>query len=385
MPIPINQSPNPPNPMDPKYKIDDTANLLSPSMIIYPELVIANIEEMIRIAGTPERLRPHCKTHKMAEIAKLEIDRGITRHKAATFAEVEMLADAGATDILLAYNPVGPNIQRTIAVREKYPDMLFSVTTDHPAALAELAQAMAAAGQCVDVLVDINLGMNRTGMNVDDDAFNLYREIVERNGVTPGGLHLYDGHNQQIDVDERQATVDATWGPAMAFRERLLAEGWPVPRLVCGGTPTFPVYATKSEPGIECSPGTIVLHDSYYERNFPDLNFTPAAVILTRCVSRPGSDLVTFDVGNKAIAADPAIDSRAFLPDLPEAVPKYHNEEHLLLQTKDAQRFTPGDETLVIPGHICPSVALHREVYVAEGGKIIGTWQVTARDRVLSI
>ena len=371
--------------MDPKYKIDDTTNLFSPSIIIYRELVIANIEEMLRIAGAPERLRPHCKTHKMAEIAKLEIARGITRHKAATFAEVEMLADAGATDILLAYNPVGPNIGRTIAVRQKYPDMQFSVTADHPAALAQLAQAMAAAGQSVDVLVDINLGMNRTGLEINDEAFDLYRDIVERDGVTPGGLHLYDGHNQQVDVDERQAAVDATWGPTMAFRERLLAAGWPVPRLVCGGTPSFPVYAAKPEPGIECSPGTIVLNDSYYGRNFMDLNFTPAALILTRCVSRPGADLVTFDIGNKAVSADPDIGIRAFLPDLPEAVPKYHNEEHLLLQPKDAQRFAPGDETLVIPGHVCTSVSQHHEVYVADGGKIVGTWKVTARDRVLSI
>jgi D-serine deaminase-like pyridoxal phosphate-dependent protein len=371
--------------MNPIYHIDDISEIFSPVPILFRDLVEANIDEMIRVAGNTERLRPHCKTHKMAEVTKLEVARGISKHKAATFAEVEMLADAGATDIVLAYNPVGPNITRAIRVREQYPDMTFSVTADNPDALAALATAMHGAGQTVEVLVDINIGMNRTGLLVGDEAFELYRQIVELDGVVPGGLHLYDGHNQQVDIDERLAAVDATWHDAMAFRERLDAEGWSVPRLVCGGTPTFPLFAAKSEPGIESSPGTTVLHDAHYGLKFPDLNFTPAVLVLTRCISRPGPDLVTVDIGNKAVAADPAIDIRTHFPDLPDAKPTYHNEEHLVLQTPEAHRYKPGDVAYAVPGHICPTMALHREVPVVAGGKVVDTWAVTARDRKLTI
>jgi len=93
------------------YHIDDTREVFTPALIVFRELVEQNLETMIRIAGRPERLRPHCKTHKMAEVIELELARGIVKHKCATLAEAEMLARAGVREIFLAYNLVGPNIQ----------------------------------------------------------------------------------------------------------------------------------------------------------------------------------------------------------------------------------------------------------------------------------
>ena len=116
--------------LDARYKIADTSQIFSPGLVVFRDLVEQNLAEMIRIAGSPARLRPHCKTHKMREIAQLQLARGITRHKCATIAEAEMLIEAGARDVFLAYNPVGPNIRRVAALVGKYPDLQLKVTGD---------------------------------------------------------------------------------------------------------------------------------------------------------------------------------------------------------------------------------------------------------------
>jgi D-serine deaminase-like pyridoxal phosphate-dependent protein len=157
-----------------------------------------------------------------------------------------------------------------------------------------------------------------------------------------------------------------------------------VPRLVVGGTPTFPIYAELDLPGVECSPGTIVLQDDGYAKRYPDLAFTPAALLLTRVISHPRPGRLCLDLGHKAVAADPA-GPRARVLGLDDARPAGHNEEHLVLETPRAQDFPIGTPLLAIPTHICPSVALHRRAYVVEDGAVIGQWEVSARDRVLGI
>src|SRR4029450_4347072 len=104
------------------------------------------------LSGPADRLRPHCKTHKMPQVTKLELARGITKHKCATFAEAEMLADAGVTDVFLSHHPPGPNVRRAVAFRKRFPDVTLRVQADHPRPVAELGCAMSSTGQTVDVL-----------------------------------------------------------------------------------------------------------------------------------------------------------------------------------------------------------------------------------------
>jgi D-serine deaminase-like pyridoxal phosphate-dependent protein len=137
--------------------------------------------------------------------------------------------------------------------------------------------------------------------------------------------------------------------------------------------------------GLELSPGTCVFHDAGYGDIFPDLEFAPAALLFTRVISRPAADRLTLDLGYKAVAADPPKGARLRFPDLPDAKEVLHNEEHLVLATPEASRFTPGDELLAIPRHVCPTTALHKEVYVVSGGKVSERWPVEARDRRLSV
>lgn len=141
--------------MDERYRIADTSQIISPGLVVFRDLVEGNIERMVAIAGDVSRLRPHCKTHKVREVVQLQIDRGITKHKCATLAEAEMLADAGAEDIFLAYNIVGPNIGRVVSFVEKFSHATLSVTADHAEPIRQLGEAMSRAGRTIDVLLVI--------------------------------------------------------------------------------------------------------------------------------------------------------------------------------------------------------------------------------------
>jgi D-serine deaminase-like pyridoxal phosphate-dependent protein len=321
----------------------------------------------------------------MREVIELELARGITKHKCATIAEAEMVAEAGAKDVFLAYNPVGPNIGRVAQFVKKFPRVRFAVTADHSRPVAALGEVMASIGKTVDVLLDIDTGLHRTGIACGPAARELYQQISSTEGLVAGGFHLYDGHNHQKDVAERRAAVLAAWQPAATLCDELVAAGMSVPRIVAGGTASFPIFATLEDPAIELSPGTIVLQDFGYGDAFPDLAFQPAALLLTRVISRPTADRITLDLGYKAVAAESPLANRLRFPDLPDARPVLQNEEHLVLETAAAERFAPGDELWAIPKHICPTSALHKAAYVVAGGKLVGTWAVAARDRMLTI
>ncbi len=365
--------------------INDASGIISPAMVVFRDRLLANIDAMIRIAGDPSRLRPHCKTHKTREVVELQIERGITRHKCATFAEAQMLVEAGVADICLAYNLVGPNIDRAVTFRTTYPDVVFSATADHADPIRELGAAMSAAGTDIGLLLDIDTGQHRTGVCVGDKAEGLYRLIAETDGVTPAGFHVYDGHQHQEDRDERREAVDREFNRVVSFRDQLVAQGLDVPCMVAGGTASFPIYAEKSDPTIQLSPGTCVYNDGGYGSYFPDMVFPPAAAVLTRVVSRPTDDRITLDLGYKAIASDPPMGNRVHFPDLPDAKQVLQNEEHLVLQTERAGEYSPGDVLLGIPWHVCPTSALHRQVFVIDGGELVDRWDVASRDRWITI
>ena len=328
--------------MSAPYTLADPAGVPSPALLFYPALIRQNLRRAVEVAGGPDRLRPHVKTHKTREIVKLWLELGVRKHKCATLAEAEMLAECSAPDVLIAYPIVGPNTQRLAELCERFPTTRFSTLADHPSAVRALSTAIAGAKQAVSVLLDVDVGQHRTGIAIGPAAAELYQLLADLPGLTPGGLHVYDGHNRQEDAAERAAAVDSLLGPVLAFRADLERRGLPVERLVLGGTPTFPIHARRTEPGVECSPGTMVLHDVGYGSRFPDVSgFTPAAVVFTRVVSRPTPTRVTLDVGTKAIASDPPAGQRCRVLGVPDAVGVAHNEEHLVFETPAANGFRP--------------------------------------------
>ena len=339
----------------PWYQVRNAEGVPSPALLVYPDRIEENIRRMIALARGAERLTPHIKTHKMPAVMAMQLRHGITRFKCATIAEAEMAAGCGAKDLLLAMQPVGPAIGRWVRLLQAFPATRFLTIVDDAEVCRALSVAATAARMVFDVLLDLDGGMHRCGIAPGPGAAALYQHIASLPGLRPAGLHAYDGHLHQVDATERAAACETAFAPVAKLAAELRAAGLPLERIVAGGTPTFPMHARR--PAVECSPGTCVLWDIGYSRGLPDMDFQIAAVVLTRVVSRPTGNRVCLDLGHKAIAAENP-QPRAEFPQLPEAKPMMHSEEHLVLETAEAGRWRPGDVVYALPKHICPTVAL---------------------------
>src|ERR1051326_7793011 len=159
------------------FDVTNVEEIASPALLVYPEQVQENIRRMIAIAGGPDRLRPHIKTHKLPEVVRMQLHQGINRFKAATIAEIEMAAACGAPDVLLAYPAVGPNIQRLIELMRRYPQTTFSALADDAAVIHHLSQALSKAGLHLNLMLDVDCGMHRTGVLPGDHSVELYQMI----------------------------------------------------------------------------------------------------------------------------------------------------------------------------------------------------------------
>ena len=365
------------------YRVQNVAEVPSPSLLVYPDRVAENVRRMIAVAGGAARLRPHMKTHKMPDLIRLQLGLGITKFKCATIAETEMTADAGAPDALLAYQPVGPNVGRLLALAQKFPATKFSAVADDADAIRALGKAFGTAGRTLDLYLDVDMGMHRTGVAPGPKAVELYRLITQTPGLRAAGLHCYDGHNHVTDLAARTAQCEREWATVEVLRAELRVAGLPVPNVVAGGTPTFPVHAKRAD--VECSPGTCVLWDFGYGTMLPDLDFLPAAILLTRVISKPGENRLCLDLGHKAVAAENPHPRVKFL-NLIGAEAVMQSEEHLVVETVRAGEFNVGDALYGIPRHICPTVALHSFVTTVNGaGQAGARWKVTARERQLTV
>jgi len=365
------------------FKISNAATIDSPALIVFPGRVKQNIATAIKMVGDVKRLRPHVKTHKCAEVAAMMIAAGISKFKCATIAEAEMLGMANAKDVLLAYQPVGPKLQRFIQLIKKYPGTLYSCLTDNLASAKEQSTAFAGAGLTVPVYIDLNVGMNRTGIVPGEDALELYSYCAIAPGMMIKGLHAYDGHITSSDYEERKKEADAIFLAVELFAERIKGRDLPAPALIIGGSPAFSIHCKR--PNTECSPGTFIYWDQSYLLNCAEQEFVPAAILMTRVISLPGYKLVCTDLGHKSVAAENDKSKRVFFPEYERLNVLSQSEEHLLLENNSNHIFKPGDILYAIPWHICPTVALYEAVNIVEDGIATTKWMNIARDRKISI
>ena len=337
---------------------------------------------MIAAAGDdPSRLRPHVKTHKMPPIVQMQLGMGITRFKAATIAEAEMTAAAGGEDVLVAYPLVGPNASRLVRLDQAYPEVRFSGIVDCVTTAGLLNASAASADTIIDVYIDVDVGMHRTGIPVND-VVNFAEHLSSLSHLHLAGLHAYDGHLTGLQPPEIDRNVDQTFAPLWPVRESLEHRHQRPLATVAGGTPTS--ISLLRHPGVEVSAGTMVFNDAGQSRLAPGLDFQPAATAVTRVISHPGSDRVCLDLGHKAIASEmPAPRIEFFNLDDVQAIA--HSEEHLVIQAPGAEQLNVGDVLYGLPTHICPTIALHNEVGVVQDGRLVDRWPVVARDRTITI
>ena len=364
------------------YIAENIEEVTSPALLIYPDRIESNIRKMVEIAGDVNRLRPHVKTHKMPDIIKLQIKHGINKFKCSTISEAEMSAKCGANDILLALQPVGPNIERFFRLKQEFPGTKFSCITDTDEIVRQLADSATNYGVEANLWLDINNGMNRTGIEPGKKAATLYELISRLPMLKAEGLHVYDGHIRDNEFRIRKQKSDKAFIPVTKLAEELSKSTHHPVKIVAGGSPTFRVHALRE--GVDCSPGTVLLWDYGYGSSLPDMEFVHAAVLMTRVVSKPADGLICLDLGHKAIASEMPHPRIKFM-DLDEYTVVNHSEEHLVIRIPESDRFKTGDILYGIPWHICPTVDRHDFVSVVKNGQATVKWYIEARKRLITI
>jgi D-serine deaminase-like pyridoxal phosphate-dependent protein len=360
------------------YVLNNPDEIDSPALLIYKERVAYNIRTMVQIVGDPKRLAPHVKTHKMAEIVKMQIDAGITTFKCATIAEAEMLSAAGAKHILLAYQLNFTKAKRLIPLIKNYPEIDFSSLVDNLDSAKMLNDLFQKENLKANIFIDVNDGMNRTGITAGEQLIDLFKKIQQMPNVIFHGLHVYDGHIRDADFETRKQNCQKEFEKLNAVKEQIKqVSNLPEVKIIAGGTPTFTVHALNKN--VDCSPGTCLLWDYGYNQLLTEQPFEFAAVVFTRIISKPAPGLITTDLGHKSVAAENPIDKRIFFLNLKNYEIKSQSEEHLVIEVADWENMKVGDELYGVPYHICPTVALYDEAVIVGDGNVIDKWNVVAR------
>lgn len=353
-------------------------NLESPALLIYKEIVVSNIDEMIRIAGDATRLMPHIKTNKMENVVRLMITKGIKKFKAATIAEAELAAFAGAKKVLISHQLVGPKLLRLNSLIHNYPQTHFATLVDCEVVLNDLSQIFQ--NDPVSVYIDINNGMDRSGHEVNGNLEDFIRKASNTKGVKLEGLHIYDGHIRDEGFSERKDKIENGFTEISKILKML---GHLNLEIIAGGTPAFTSHAMENSRTL--SPGTCVLWDWGYGDKFAEQQFRFAAYILTRVISKPKKGIVTLDMGHKAVASENPIDKRIRFINNPDLKLISQSEEHGVCETENWEKYEVGQEIIGIPYHVCPTVNLYDEAFVIENGEYSETWKIEARKRRINI
>ena len=362
------------------FKLKNTHEISTPSLVVFPKRILHNIKLMIEIAGGTESLRPHIKTHKMSEIIKMQIDNGINKFKCATITEAELLAKSGAKDILLAIQPTGKNISRFISLIEIYPESIFSTIVDNEYSLNEINNRAKEKKISVSILLDINNGMNRTGVEPNNEACNIFQKIASASNLNAKGLHVYDGHIRESDYSVRKHLCDNAFSHVLDLKKNIEKKGILIDKIVAGGTPTFPIHAEREN--VEVSPGTSLLWDDRYGTAFEDLKFIHSAVLIGSIISKPSKDLLCINLGHKSVASEMDFPRLSFL-NLKNTEQIGHSEEHLVVKCNESDKYPVGMICYSIPSHICPTVPKFSKVLTVDEGEVIGEWKVSARDNMI--
>ncbi|MBM3177681.1 MAG: D-TA family PLP-dependent enzyme [Bacteroidetes bacterium] len=360
------------------FEISNVDSIDSPALVVYPDRVKENIRIMISFIKDVNRLRPHIKTNKSPDAVKLMMEQGIRRFKCATITEAQMLGEAGAKDVLLAYQPSGPKIQRLASVAKQFPNTSFSCLADNTSSIQEIGKIFEKEGITMGIWIDLNVGMNRTGI-LPQEADHLMNIFNKTSNIKFEGLHAYDGHIRDVDFEVRKAKCDEAFRPVQALADRIEKNTGKKPRIVAGGTPTYPIHALRDH--VECSPGTFIYWDSGYAGILKEQPYQFAALLVCRVISKPGSNLLCIDLGHKSVASENPLANRVSFLEHPDLEAIGQSEEHLVVKTDQPDHYAVGQVLYGLPYHICPTVALYDSVWVVEKGTASSRWSTPARKK----
>ena len=362
------------------YLIKDASKLLTPALAIYPEIVDQNIAATIRLlSGDPNRWRLHLKTAKLQFIMHRLVQRGIGQAKCSTTVELSTACAAGFRDVLLAYPVVGGNALRVRELAAQNPQVQISVLAENPAQAAEWQ------GSRVGIFIDVNPGMDRTG--IEQDHLPAILEVagaITRANLAFRGFHYYDGHLKAPSFQQREQLAHCGYDRLMEIVKAVEHSGLHVEEVITSGTPVFHCAATyapfrRSTFAHRASPGTVVFSDVTSLAQLPvEWGYQPAAVVVSTVVSHPRANLFTCDAGHKAVSADAGLPTCA-VAGHPDCTPLKPSEEHLPIEVRSGSRPEIGEPLYLIPRHVCPTVNNFDEALIIESNRIVGIERVTAR------
>jgi D-serine deaminase-like pyridoxal phosphate-dependent protein len=364
------------------YELEDVDKINSPGLVFYEDRIRENIEMLIGRIDDKSRLRPHIKTHKSGEITRLMLAAGIEKFKCATIAEGEMLGLCEAPDVLMAYQPVGPNTNRYLLLQERFPKTSFSCLVDNLETASNLGAVAKENNTTVAVYLDVNVGMNRTGI-LPEKAIKLYGEVAAIEGLNLKGLHAYDGHIHESDLEIRQHKVKEIISVLNNLSAEIENKHHYKPTVIAGGTPSYPIFSEASD--FECSAGTFALWDKGYQQAFTEQPFLTAALVISRIVSLPNENLICTDLGHKAVAAENILENRISFLNAPNLITVSQSEEHMVLDAGKDHHYKVGDVLYGLPFHVCPTVALHDYAWSVSSGRPAEIWHINSRKRKVTI
>lgn len=364
------------------YRIEGIEDVATPALAIYADLVDANIAATLRLlAGDGNRWRPHVKTAKLACVMERLVERGVRAFKCATTRELSTACAAGASDVLLAYPVVGSNARRVQEIAGRFLAASVSVLVESDLHVSQWV------GSPVGLYIDVNPGMNRTGIEEHrvDEVVRLAKEIRSA-GLDFLGLHYYDGQLGACEPALREAVAHRGYDRLMQLVLALQEAGLAVDEVITAGTPTLP--CSLSYPAFSAapfnhrvSPGTIVYGDGTSLAQLPrSSGLCPAAVVVSTVVSHPTHRMFTADAGHKTVSADAGVPTCAVLGK-PGVVPLEPSEEHLPMRAPTDSSVSLGEVVYLLPRHICPTVNNFDDALIVRGGRIVAVEPVTARGR----
>jgi D-serine deaminase-like pyridoxal phosphate-dependent protein len=366
-----------------RYRVRESEDVLTPALVVYPEIIAANIAQTLHLLDEDaDRWRVHIKTAKLAYTLRMLLDQGVRNFKCATTLELLTACRSGATDVLLAYPTIGANARRVREIADQFSEVHISVLAENEEQVRQWR------GAPIGIFLDINPGMNRTGIeqNCPDEVIRIIRAIGDL-GLEFRGLHYYDGQYGSFAELERTASTHAGYDRLLELVGEIERNGVRVPEVITAGTPTFPgslSYGPFRRRGFihRVSPGTIVYNDATSLAQLPkEYDLAPAVLVMTRVVSRPRAGMITCDAGHKAVSADAGVPT-CLVAGHPELTPLTPSEEHLpMTLANGAIGPQIGEVLYLLPRHVCPTVNNFDSALVVRGGQTESVEKVSARGR----
>lgn len=353
------------------------SSLDTPALCLHIETVEANIQRMAEaFRGTPVRLRPHSKTHKSPMLAHMQLAAGAIGITCAKLGEAEVMAAAGIKDILIANQIVGASKIARLVNLAAYTDVMVAV--DDAGNAADLSAAAQAKKVRLRVLIEVDIGMNRCGVEPGEPALALARRIRDLPGLRFEGLMGYEGHCVMIpDPEERRLKAEASLKLLVDTASLLRSGGIPVGIVSSGGTGTY--FITGRYPGItELQVGSYATMDSQY-REGVGIDFDYGLTVLSTIISTRGEDHAICDAGLKALTRDFGL-PEVLRPSGWEVVSL--SEEHGRLRRVGGPSLSIGDKVEIVPNHGCTTINLHDSYHVIRRGVVEAIWPIAARGKV---